>query len=887
MMVTEPRPERVKAVGAEPLPGYRLLEPLGRGGFGEVWKCEAPGGLPKAIKFVRGATGLGDAGDSAALEFQAIQRIKAIRHPFLLSIERVEILDGEMVLVMELADRNLADLHAECRAAGRPGIGRDELLGYLAEAAEALDVMNIQHGLQHLDVKPANLFIVGNHLKVADFGLVSTCDDLAADGSAKQLGGLTPLYVAPEMLRGKMSRHSDQYSLAIVYQELLTGTLPFPGDNARRIMVAHLTNEPDLSALPDADRAAVARALAKDPAHRFPSCLHFLQALVFGPEPGSAAAAPLSRPLAQFRKTPQPAAVPGAGPDQTLVTKRPQMPPRAGANGAAADDKSSRETLSDSRNAPVTGLKLPGYHLVAQVSHGPLGALYLARDGEGKVRMIRYLPGDDASLDAPLLDRLRSVRHPALPPLEVNRHASGRVALVSDVVERTLLDRYEQCVKEGLKGVPREELLNHLEVAADALDALHRCQGLSHLGLCPKALLLADCGVRLGDFGLAQLAWLPRWQSVPHPNRRYAAPELLTGMPNLTCDVYSLALIFAEMLTGCHPLPKRLRSRSPAAPAKPDLDWLPAADRDVVARALHADPRERYQSCGELLAALCATGARPTPAQPAGAAELPFIRPLANLFGAGECPGGMPSINRAVTQVVLTESAAVTIGVANRLPYLQRADNVVESQFPIRMLPGMVRLRMDAFRARWDACLVSQTDRSFVLRLHKSGNFWQRCLGHKAGLEVRLDVQPARGASIHTSEVTATVRPFGGARPLAAQKFQEVGPLLLVSLRDELQNTPDQRGQVRWRCSPALDVYPVEADGQVTDVLEARGRDISFNGIGFWTATRVAARLVYVNLKTFPELAPFALLARVVRVQPCDGGYKIGAAFVTTGIEGI
>jgi serine/threonine protein kinase len=266
----------LREANAEPIPGYRLIEPLGCGGFGEVWKCEAPGGLFKAMKFVFGNLNSLDVdGARAEQELNALNRIKEVRHPFVLSLDRIEVVEGELVIVMELADRSLHDSFRECQGAGLVGIPRDTLLRYIRDAAEALDHMNEKHNLQHLDIKPRNLFLVSDRVKVADFGLVKHLERSTASG----LGGVTPLYAAPETIGGKISTRSDQYSLAIVYQELFTGQRPFNGKNPRALAQQHLNEEPELRSLPEAERPIVARALAKDPDKRFPNCLGFVRAL--------------------------------------------------------------------------------------------------------------------------------------------------------------------------------------------------------------------------------------------------------------------------------------------------------------------------------------------------------------------------------------------------------------------------------------------------------------------------------------------------------------------------------------------------------------------------------------------------------------------------------
>ena len=270
----------LREVNAEPIPGYRLIEPLGSGGFGEVWKCEAPGGILKAIKFVFGNLNSVDEDSvKAEQEARAMEKVKLIRHPFVISMDMIQVVHGELLIVMELADKSLHDLNDEFLRQGRVGIPRELLLGFLSDAAEGLDHMIEKHNLQHLDVKPKNLFLIADRVKVADFGLVRGVDIAAGDG---KMGGITPVYAAPETFTNKISKQSDQYSLAIVYYELLTGLKVFNGKNIRQLAMQHMTEKPDLKALPEYDRTVVAKALAKTPEERYPSCLAFIKALMGG-----------------------------------------------------------------------------------------------------------------------------------------------------------------------------------------------------------------------------------------------------------------------------------------------------------------------------------------------------------------------------------------------------------------------------------------------------------------------------------------------------------------------------------------------------------------------------------------------------------------------------
>ena len=251
---------------------YRIRRRLGAGSYGEVWMAEAPGGTEVAIKIITRPISHVE----AQKELQALENVKRLRHTYLVQTHAYWILKNRLHIVMELADGSLGDRVRRRRQQGLTGIPVDELLGYFRDAAEALDFLHAKQ-VHHRDIKPANILLLGGHAKLADFGLARLLQPQVSVTNATTCG--TPAYMPPEVWHGKVSQHSDQWSLATTYAELRLNQAFFKSGNLPALMVEICEGKPDLSPLPEAEQQVLRKALATDPHERYETCKEFVQAL--------------------------------------------------------------------------------------------------------------------------------------------------------------------------------------------------------------------------------------------------------------------------------------------------------------------------------------------------------------------------------------------------------------------------------------------------------------------------------------------------------------------------------------------------------------------------------------------------------------------------------
>ncbi len=311
--------------GDEIIPGFKLEAFLGKGAFGQVWRAASPGGTHLALKFIDLNAQQGQK------EFRSVQRIKGLRHPNLVPTYAMWLLDEEMkviedaefgkvdseasnplwgtlileaglvrnrpksdapkpmvlVIATALCDQNLLQRMNDCQAASGHGIPVDELLGYMSDAAKAIDFLNAPRhqadsglvAVHHCDIKPANIMLVGDSAVVGDFGVVHVLATTADAVHATTICG-SAAYSAPEMFHNRTEPTTDQYSLAITYYELRTGKLPVKADSMAQMIQDKSLGRLSFELVSSLEAKALQRATSVQPDHRYASATEFVNALI-------------------------------------------------------------------------------------------------------------------------------------------------------------------------------------------------------------------------------------------------------------------------------------------------------------------------------------------------------------------------------------------------------------------------------------------------------------------------------------------------------------------------------------------------------------------------------------------------------------------------------
>ena len=315
------------------LGSYRLIDILGQGAFATVYLGEHIRLHTRVAIKVLDARLMDDSVEQFLAEAQIIAHLN---HPHIVRVFDFNVENGSPYLVEDFAPNGtLRQLHP-----GGTRLPLPVVVNYTKQIADALQYAHDQRVI-HRDVKPQNLLLGSHHeILLCDFG-IATATQSSRLANMQDVAGTAP-YMAPEQFKGQPRRASDQYALAIVVYEWLSGAYPFQGSfteiASQQLFVPPRPLRQTVPLLSPAIEEVIAIALAKEPERRFVNVHAFANAL----EQASRDTSPLQRPsyMQQFDATLPAQPVQSIGPDNRAGREASSSRANAtGIRGKAADQK--------------------------------------------------------------------------------------------------------------------------------------------------------------------------------------------------------------------------------------------------------------------------------------------------------------------------------------------------------------------------------------------------------------------------------------------------------------------------------------------------------------------------------------------------------------------
>ncbi|MFT4554768.1 MAG: protein kinase domain-containing protein [Planctomycetales bacterium] len=251
--------------GDRPLEGYTIEHAVGRGGFGEVYYAVSDSGKQVALKAVQ---------NHEDIELRGSTHCMNLKSPHLVTIFDVRHSErGDPFVIMEYVSgpslRELLDDSPE-------GLGPEKSAWFIREISKAVSLLH-DNGIVHRDLKPHNVFFEDGYVMVGDYSLSKVITTSHRSGHTLTVG--TVHYMAPEISLGRYDRTVDIYAMGVMLYEMLTGKPPFLGESMGEVLMKHMSQEADVSSLPQPFAAVVQKAMARDPETRYQSADELVEAL--------------------------------------------------------------------------------------------------------------------------------------------------------------------------------------------------------------------------------------------------------------------------------------------------------------------------------------------------------------------------------------------------------------------------------------------------------------------------------------------------------------------------------------------------------------------------------------------------------------------------------